>query len=595
LFLFLDFESYFDSKAKYSLRNLSIVEYVRDARYKSHGVGVAVEDDAPVWMDPSELACFDWSQVDLVGQNLKFDGFILREKYGFVPRRFIDTKSMAKALLGKTIPTCSLRDVADHFGFVPKGEMKTDGIRDLTPEQEKELAEYCLHDVDLTRQIFKKLYPLFPSNQLPTMDWTIRTFVAPKLILNTALLWDAAKAEKERRAKIFEEIGIDKKVFASNAKFPALLKEEGFDVPTKLSPRTGKPIAALALGDPEFLEMANSENDRLKSLCEARIAAKSTLLETRSEKLAKISETGAWPFDVEFSGAMQTHRFSGSSGAGGNPQNFTKSSALRSAVCAPEGYKFIYADFSNIEFRIAAFLAKDAGLIHGIENNVDMYCDFAGSFYGRKITKADKEERDFGKTALLGLQYGMGPTKFQKSVLLKTGQKISPEDAKKAVNLYRHAKYPRIKAFWKKLEDNLEGLYKGIQTVEGPVIFVDNGISLPSGLRIRYPNLRKVEDDWCFDVWKKKTTIETVGIYGGHVLENICQGLAGEICKEALIKFADRAVGQCHDEIHLLAREDEAEDVAQALYDAMVTPPTWFPNLKLEAEIHIGNNWGDCK
>ena len=145
----------------------------------------------------------------------------------------------------------------------------------------------------------------------------------------------------------------------------------------KLSPKkkdaSGYPlqIPALALGDTGFLEMLEGENEELKALCEARVAAKSTLLETRATKLAVVGRTGLWPFDIRFSGADQTHRFSGGSGAGGNPQNFTRGSALRAAVTVPYGYELVVGDFAQIEFRLVAYLSRDPGLLALIKNGTD--------------------------------------------------------------------------------------------------------------------------------------------------------------------------------------------------------------------------------
>ena len=443
--LFIDFESAFSSK-DYTLRKMSMIEYIRSPKFKAFGLA-AGELDGPIYWVPaaripfflSAIAVWGWPNVILVGHNVKFDATILREVYECVPGEFRCTKAMSKAVFAKSIKGHSLGDLAEHFGLEAKGQMKTDGLRELTAEQEAELATYCVHDVELCRSIYNKLAPQFPESQYEAMHRTVSMFVSPKLELNVPLLVKTAEEERERRATIFEEIGIDKKEFASNAKFPKLLLAEGYEVPTKVSPRTGKTIAALALGDPEFLEMAENGNERLKMLCEARIAAKSTLLETRSAKLAAIGKTGRWPFDVEYSGADQTHRFSGGSGAGGNPQNFTRDSALRDAVEAPQGYSLVVGDFSNIELRIVAYLSKDPGLIQAIEQGVDLYCDFASVFYGRKITKADAKERRFGKCAILGLGYGMGATKFAKTVRLQTGETLTEEQARKAVDLWRSA------------------------------------------------------------------------------------------------------------------------------------------------------------
>lgn len=93
------------------------------------------------------------------------------------------------------------------------------------------------------------------------------------------------------------------------------------------------------------------------------------------------------------------------------------SSALRGALTASEGRDLMVADYSAIEARVVLWLARQesalqvfvdesAGRGHGI------YCDMATGIYGRTITKKDKDERQFGKQAILGLGFEMGFVTF---------------------------------------------------------------------------------------------------------------------------------------------------------------------------------------
>lgn len=603
--LFIDFETFWESKkGGYGLRQMSMIEYIRDARFKAFGMGVALNDGKIEWINGSQIANFcsriakdiGWPNVALVGHNVKFDGSILRHAFECVPGQFIDTKGMSKGVLGKSVKSHSLATVAEHFGLVPKGTMRTDGLKSLTKAQEAELAEYCIHDVELCRELFKKLKPEFPGSQYEVMHRTVDMFINPKMELNVPLLEKANADEIKRRANIFKEIGIEKAEFSSNKKFPDLLRKFGYEVPTKISPRTGKSIPALALGDTEFVELRESENEQLKALCEARVAAKSNLLETRSAKLAAIGRTGEWPFDVEFSGADQTHRFSGGSGAGGNPQNFTRDSALREAVRPPKGFNLVVGDFDKVECRMVAYLSRDPGLISAIEG--DAYSAFASNYYGRKITKADKAERRFGKEAILGLGYGMGWRKFKDRVKLKTGQDISEEEAKRGVSLYREM-YSKVPALWEYLDSIIPSIASG-QGILWPLPGkIGKGfIELPSGLKMRYPNLRQEKGErgrmeWVYDTWKKGK-LEKSKLYGGKLLENISQALAGELCKEAMLKFGNRVTGLVHDEIHVITKKGTELITKMALQRAMTVSPKWFPELRLKAEVKVGFNWGQC-
>ncbi len=598
--LYLDFESFYDSAQDYDLKSISMCEYIRDPRFKAFGAGIAFDDEPIIWVKGEDLVSYfddvDWEHIDVIGQNIKFDGAILVWQYGHTPRSYIDTKGMSRAVLGKTIKNHSLATLAEYFGMVEKGHLKTNGLSVLTVEQEKELAEYCINDVELTRQIYKQLAKKFPSNQYSILDQTIRMFVEPKLQLNVPLLQKTAVEENRRRENIFKEIGIDKKEFASNKKFPELLIKEGYEVPTKVSPRTNKTIPALALGDTEFLEMLEGSNGRLKTLCEARVAAKSTLLETRSTKLASIGGTGAWPFDVEFSGADQTHRFSGGSGAGGNPQNFTRNSALRKAVGTSEQNEMVVGDFSNIELRLVAYLSKDPGLVKAIEKGKDVYCDFASAFYGRTITKADEAERRFGKTAILGLGYGMGHKKFIKTVRIQTDQVINEETSKKAVELYR-IRYAQVPALWAYLDNLIIEMLdnSGGTKTKLPVEFDHEKFVLPSGLEVRFPNLRQEQGEkhteWVYDVYVKGQ-LQKRKLYGGKVLENICQALTGELTKTAMERMGKDVVGQCHDELLVICKKGLGPTMAQKLKRVMSLSPSWLPDMKVDAEIKVGNHWG---
>lgn len=666
--LYIDWETYYDTTSGYTLdsrrkNSVSIVQYVRSPRFKAFGLAYAWDDgQSPVWLPGHKIngwindiaKTYQWPNIALVAHNIKFDAFILREQYEVVPGQFIDTKGMSKAVLGKSIVGHGLADLAVHFGLSAK-QVETltemDGKETLTPDEEQRLAGYCIHDVELCREIEHRLAAEFPDGQYEALHRTVDMFVSPKLQLNVPLLEQTTKDEADRRRTIFEELeltpqemeiaakGVSKKklltinkaelvkgMFSSNAKFPKLLELRGYECPMKESPKkkdekgNAVQIPALALGDTDFLELMGSANEELKTLCEARLAAKSTLLETRSAKLAAIGATGLWPFDVEFSGADQTHRFSGGSGAGGNPQNFTACrdkrahkeghrcpGRLRTSVEAPDNCRLIVGDFSNIELRIVAFLSKDPGLVQAIREGKDIYCDFSSTFYGRLITKMDELERKFGKTAILGLGYQMGWQKFIRTVRIQTGQTISDEASKKAVDLYR-TRYAGVKALWDALDNMIQTLATdgthAPRTIPGiPVKFGYQHIELPSGLKLKYTNLRqesalnpktgRTNVEWVYDVYDKRR-LERRKLYGGKVLENISQAIAGELCKEAMLKMGENVTGLVHDEIHVVCKKGLGLVTAQKLKRVMSVAPDWFPQIILDAEVGVGANWKDA-
>lgn len=631
--LFIDFESFYDSANGYTLnsrqkKHVSTLEYVKDEKFKAHGFSYAHMDGRVHWVQDEHimrafLQSVDWKNTIVVAHNVKFDGAILAWHYGIKPKGYICTQAMARAILGYKVKGHSLKVVSEHFGFPPKGEMHTDGLRDLTPAQMKELADYGVHDTELCRDIFKTLSGSFPASQYQALSWTIKAFLEPELELNGQVLREVHEGEKLRRENIFKEIGIEKKVFSSNDKFVELLQSRGYEIPMKKSPAAlkkgiDKDIPALAVGDQAFRDMRDSKDPQLEALCEARIAAKSSLLETRSENFLGLVKYGRFPFDVQFSGAKQTHRYSGSDGAGGNPQNLQKCQdqkehktghfcrgALRKAVQAPAGHKLLVADFAAIEARIVAWLSREPKLIEEFSRDGDVYSSFASRIYQRPITKADTRERTFGKTCILGLGYGMGAKKFAYKVRLDTGMVIDQEEAKRVVTLYR-VYYSRVPALWALLDHYIPFLAgRNYARLPGiPFLSLKGGaIILPSGLALNYPNLHweptggKFGGQWVYDVWDKGH-IEHRHLYGGKVLENVSQALAGELMKLSINSAEDAGVkcaGQVHDEVLAVVAEDVAAHKKEIVRAAMESSPTWWPTLKMKADIGIGANWLEAK
>ncbi len=614
--LFIDFESYYDTEKGYTLNSkaknhVSTLEYIKSPIFKTQGMSYrwGSSQNRAKWISGHDavkafLATVDWADTIIVAHNVKFDGAILHWIYGHDPVEYRDTLSMARAVLGYVLRSHSLAKVAEYYGLPPKGFLYTDGKATLTAQEDEELGLYCNHDTDLCHDIYYRLAKDFPAGQFNAMDWTMRAFIQPKLMLDGPKLIDIHATEKARREKIFEEIGIDKDIFSSNKQFAELLTIRGFEVPMKKN-KNGDMIPALAVGDEGFRALMETDNDELHDLVEARMAAKSCLLETRSEKFLKLSQFDSFPFDVQFSGASQTHRYSGGSGAGGNPQNLPArgiGAALRAAVTVPAGYKMPVADFSTIELRIAAWLARDKNLIEAILSG-DPYSAFSSRIYGRTITKADKLERQFGKCCVLGLDYAMGHKKFRYQAKLQAGVLLSEEEAKRIVTLFRTT-YPGIPELWSTLDTVIGLMARGVCISVPGVPFLQvqhEAIVLPSGLKLKFPNLRVEEGErnYVYDGYRSKSKkLETIPIYGGKLLENICQALAGDICKEAIKRATSWGVpclGQVHDEILAIAPEKDAENAALILRKAMEQPLSWWPAIRLKAEVGVGSNWLEAK
>ena len=184
---------------------------------------------------------------------------------------------------------------------------------------------------------------------------------------------------------------------------------KGHTVPTKLSGRTGKQF----LLSPELTTVWPNSPSPAPKLHAARIASKTNLLETRGESLLAVAKTGLFPFDVGFSGAVQTHRYSGEAVLGAILRISLATAFFVTLYALLKVISLSWGILPRLNFDLLAWLAKEPKLMGKIINDEDLYCDFASLKYGRKITKADKIERQFGKGAILGLGYNMGAKKFK--------------------------------------------------------------------------------------------------------------------------------------------------------------------------------------
>ena len=207
--------------------------------------------------------------------------------------------------------------------------------------------------------------------------------------------------------------------------------------PMKISPATGKETYALAKNDDEFKALAEHPDVRVQSLVAARLGAKSTLEETRTERFIAIAKRGLMPVPLKYY-AAHTGRWGGSDNL--NLQNLPSrgenGGKLKKAIIAPEGYVMIDADSSQIEARVLAWLAGQDDLVKDFKNGVDVYKAMASKIYNKNVEEVTKEERFVGKTTILGAGYGMGSQKFRAQ--LKTfGTSVSEEEARHIIEVYR--------------------------------------------------------------------------------------------------------------------------------------------------------------
>ncbi len=602
----LDFETYYSQT--FSLTKLTTEEYVRSPEFETIGVAVCEQGAGPQWFSGTKadtkkfLDSFELDKHLVIAHNAMFDMAILNWQFDIRPKGIADTLSMARAIHGTEVGG-SLAKLAEHYNLGAKGTevLQAQGKRriDFNAQDLAQYGEYCKNDVKLTMDLFEKLSADFPPSELRLIDLTIRMFTEPSLWLDGNLLYDHLNIVRQRKESLLASIEKEKEFLMSNDKFAELLMAQGIEPPRKISATTGKEAWAFAKTDEGFKELLEHENEVVQALAAARLGVKSTIEETRTERFIDIAQRGLFPIPLRYY-AAHTGRWGGDDKV--NLQNLPRGSILKNAIIAPPGYVVVDSDSSQIEARTLAWLAEQNDLVDAFERGEDVYRIMASSIYNKATEEISKDERFVGKTTILGAGYGMGAQKF-KAQLKTFNVEVSDEETAHIIKVYRET-YDWIPALWRKAGLALDAIINnqsmslgrtGVLEVEGR-----KGIRLPNGLYVKYPNLRKMrneqgKDEYVYDTKKGKAVVPN-RIYGGKVIENVCQALARIIIGEQMLQVAKKykVVMTVHDAIACVIPEQEAETGKEYVEMCMKMRPKWAQDLPLSCEAGMGKSYGEC-
>ena len=600
----IDFETFYDQD--FSLSKITTEEYVRSSQFEVIGVGVKIDNEPTQWASGPRkelgqwLKQFPFAESVVLAHNTMFDGAILKWHFGIDAKIWADTLCMARAIHGVEVGG-SLKALAERYKVGAKGDevIHAKGKRrlDFSDEELSRYGDYCLNDVDITYELFSIMSKSFPRDELRLIDLTLRMFIDPVLEVDEDLMRDHLRDIQLAKQELLDNTKAEKAELLSNPKFAALLKEFGVIPPTKISPTTGKETLALAKNDEEFKALAEHPDVRVQALVAARLGTKSTLEETRTERFLDISSRGALPIPLRYY-AAHTGRWGGDDKI--NMQNLPSrgehGGKIKRGILAPEGYVMIDSDSSQIEARTLAWLAGQDDLLTAFTNGEDVYKIMASSIYNCSLEEVTKEQRFIGKTTILGAGYGMGAAKFQ-AALKTTGVAIELDEARHIINMYR-ATNDKIVDLWQQAQAVLRGMVNGEETQlgrEGVLRVFNTSIQLPSGLMMRYDEL-KVEPGEKGPSFMYRTRKGFTYIYGGKVIENVCQAVARCIIGEQMLRIAKRyrVVMTVHDAIACIAPEAEAQEAMAYVMECMRWTPAWAEGLPLNCEAGFSRRYGEC-
>lgn len=620
-FIVIDLESYFDPD--YTFKKLSTEEYVRHPKFGLHGAAIKeTAQQSAFWLAEPELRYWlkqqDWSNIFLVSHHAQWDHFALSHHYDVHPKMSGCTLSMARLLLGNHL-SVSLDAVRKHF----KMPLKTTpyhlfiGKRwnEMVPQVQQLVAEGACDEAESIWKIFGLLYRQFPVEELEIVDTIIKMFSEPALRADIGMLGKIWSDEATKKAALLKRLNVTEGDLQSAERFAQLLRAEGVDLETKQG-KKGK-IYAFAKNDPFMRDyLPNHDNERVRILGEARIGAKSTLMQTRAETLGWMARRGPCPVYLNYAGAG-TLRVSG--GDGSNWLNFKRGSDIRKSILAPEGYFLGPIDASQIECRVLNYLAGQDDVIEKFRKGEDPYVGIASQFYQETIYKPPKNDprraemeakRGMGKQGELMCGYGSAGKKFKETAKAGTygpSVEISLEDANRFVFLYRQT-HPaicnRTIGYWAQAERMLGILARGETEKWGPLIVANHRIYMPNGCPLIYdslewhipePDEENVKDFEWDGFWRMRARSVWKKMWGAKLTQNVCEAVSRVIVSQASIRIKHmgyRALNWPYDELLLLIPNDgHAEQHLERCRQEMIREVPWLPGIPLDCEGSLGERY----
>ena len=262
-----------------------------------------------------------------------------------------------------------------------------------------------------------------------------------------------------------------------------------------------------------------------------------------------------------------------------NLQQVPRDQQVRQLISAPDGYKFIEADYSQIELRVASFIAGESTMKHTYNTGGDIHTLTASQVAGVPIDKVTKQQRFGAKAVNFGFLYGMGWKSFRAYAFDTYGVTFTEDEAHKARDAY-FTTYPQLEA-WHERQRREVNTYGQIRTATG---------------RIRHlPNIASPDRE--VSSGAERQAINTP-----------VQSFASDITMLAMIMidakleklYGDDAfiVGQVHDAIMVQAKDAISNDVALLIKRCMESVPDVLSkyfgvtlDIPIVADVAVGEAW----
>ncbi|MGE8111275.1 DNA polymerase I [Pseudomonas sp. NPDC086566] len=514
-----------------------------------------------------------------VGQNAKYDINILANSSPAIEMRGVAYDTMLESyVLNSTATRHDMDSLAlkylDHTTIAFE-DIAGKGARQLTFNQINldKAGPYAAEDADITLRLHHALQARLaqtPSVQPVLMDIEMPLVPVLARIERQGALVDAALLEVQSG-----ELGV--KMAELEQRAYALAGEEfNLGSPKQLGAilydKLGMPVLSkTAKGQPSTAEAV------LDELAEQGYPLPEVLMQYRSLSKLKSTYTDKLPGQINpRTGRIHTSYQQAVAATGRlsssdpNLQNIPIRTAegrrIRQAFVASPGYKLLAADYSQIELRIMAHLAKDEGLLHAFRNDLDVHRATAAEVFSVALEDVTNDQRRSAKAINFGLIYGMSAFGLAKQI------GVDRKQSQDYIDRY-FARYPGVLAYMERTR--AQAAEQGfVETLFGRRLYLPD-------INAKNPALRKGAE---------RTAINAP-----------MQGTAADIIKRAMVNVDNwlsdsgldaRVILQVHDELVLEVREDLVEQVKDEIRTHMSNAAQL--DVPLVVEAGVGSNWDEA-
>ncbi|WP_061799656.1 DNA polymerase I [Serratia ficaria] len=512
-----------------------------------------------------------------VGQNLKFDMSLLA-RYGINMRGIAFDTMLESYVLDSVGGRHDMDSLADRYlghKTITFEEIAGKGKNQLTFNQIalEQAAPYAAEDADVTLQLHLAMWPqLHQSAELLTVFNQIEMPLLPVLshIERTGVLIDPAilAAHSQELAKRLGELEIQAHELAeepfnlaSTKQLQAILYEK-----QKLPVLKKTPGGAPSTNEEVLAELA-LDYPLPKVILEYRGLAK--LKTTYTDKLPLMINPVSGRVHTSYHQAVTaTGRLSSSDPNLQNiPVRNDEGRRIRQAFIAPEGYRIVAADYSQIELRIMAHLSQDEGLLKAFAEGKDIHRATAAEVFGVPLDKVTGEQRRSAKAINFGLIYGMSAFGLARQLGIPRGE------AQRYMDLY-FERYPGVLDYMERTRQ---------QAAE------QGYVSTLDGRRLYLPDVRSSNG-------MRRKAAERAAINAPM------QGTAADIIKRAMIEVDAwlqgqeqplvRMIMQVHDELVFEVHESVIEASSDRIRELMESSMALAVPLKVD--VGVGINWDEA-